>query len=81
MYAYNTQLQMIKYCMCVNDGVVKKSRRRKIHGSFCETEHYLEKVAADCHGIKAVLLCGDWAMGLSIVYKHTHTRNIRSSVC
>ena len=40
---------------------------RKIHGSFCETEHYLLKLAVDCHGVRAESLYGDWAMGICIV--------------
>ena len=40
---------------------------RKIHGSFCEMEHYLEKLAVDCR-VRAELLYGDWVMGLCIVY-------------
>ena len=37
---------------------------------LCDTEHYLEKGAVDCCGVRAELLCGYWAIGLCIVYTH-----------
>ena len=38
---------------------------------LCDTERYLEKVAVDCRGVRAELLCSYWAIGLCIVYSHT----------
>ena len=61
--------------MCVNDvEIVRKSGYRKIYGFFCKLngsdKHYLEKLAVDCRGVRAELLCRNWAMGLCIVYTH-----------
>ena len=43
---------------------------------FCDTERYLEKIAVDCRGIRAELLCGYWAIGLCIVYTHATFDNL-----
>ena len=43
---------------------------------LCDMERYLEKVAVDCHGVRAELLCGYWAIGLCIVYTHATFDNL-----